>query len=292
MSLMNRIRAALAISAAVLVAAATLVLAPEPAAADPICPSCGSTVTPVADGFLAQVRADSTTLNNAHAHPEPCVVHGIDPATGQPRDYPGIWQWRTTAATEESLDAISGTATGRHYRHECYSEEYHHGGFGDLDTLREFQVAPQALAQLAIDDALARVGTHTLSTSPTAPSLVGLDTWYWATMGGAPIGPVTESASVPGTTVVVTASPSNLRVDPGDGSAVIECAGFGVPYRVGGTSDCTTSYQSAGTYTVTSTLMWSGTYTVDGAGPFPVVTPVARVANVDLAVEEAQAINT
>jgi hypothetical protein len=54
----------------------------------------------------------------------------------------------------------------------------------------------------------------------------------------------------------------------------------------------TTSYQSAGTYAVTSTLMWSGTYTVNGNGPFQVATPVARVANLNLAVQEAQAINT
>jgi hypothetical protein len=262
------------------------------------CAQCQGSVTPVDEGFLARVRSDSTTLNSAAANPQACMGVGRDPRLDEnnnPIPEPGILRWRTTALGEESWDELpEGTEAGTWYRLECWDPSWEfEGGFGDLVDVREFQVAPPALAALAIDDALARIGVHNLSTSPASPSLVGLDTWYWATLGdGTPIGTVTESASVPGTTVTVTASPSNLRIDPGDGSPVIDCAGRGTPYAPGASSDCTTDYHRAGNYTVTSTLLWSGTYTINGGGNFTVDTPVARTFALPLTVQEAQAINT
>lgn len=262
------------------------------------CAQCQGSVTPVDEGFLARVRSDSDTLNSAAANPQPCMGFGRDPQldeNGNPIPQPGILRWRTTALGEESWDELpQGTPEGTWYRLECWDPSWEFdGGFGDLVDVREFQVSPPALAALAIDEALARIGVHSLQTSPESPSLVGLDTWYWAVrQDGSDIGAVTESAGVPGTTVTVTASPSNLLIDPGDGSSAITCTGFGTPYQPGVESDCATTYNTAGNWTVTSTLMWTGTYMVDNDGPFQVTTPIARVATLNLAVQEAQAINT
>ncbi|HET8618375.1 MAG TPA: hypothetical protein VFM27_05430 [Acidimicrobiales bacterium] len=277
--------AALAISLAVVVVGPPVAAQAEPPGG--MCPSCGPTVTPVDAGFLARVRTEMGILNDAASNPQPCTTTVI--VNGVSEERQGILRWRSTALGEEGHDELgNGTETGTWYRQECFVEGVH-TDFGELLDLREFEaINPQALAQVAIDDALAAINTHTLMTSPTDEGLVGMATWYWA--ADIP-GQISRTASVPGMSVTVTAGPEDLRVDPGDGRSVLVCGGLGVAWAPGASSDCTATYQRAGTYTVTATLNWTGTYTVNGAGPFDVTVPVTRVATRVLPVAEAQAIN-
>jgi hypothetical protein len=240
--------AALAISLAVVVVGPPVAAQAEPPGG--MCPSCGPTVTPVDAGFLARVRTEMGILNDAASNPQPCTTTVI--VNGVSEERQGILRWRSTALGEEGHDELgNGTETGTWYRQECFVEGVH-TDFGELLELREFEaINPQALAQVAIDDALAAINTHTLMTSPTDEGLVGMATWYW----------------------------------------VLVCGGLGVAWAPGASSDCTATYQRAGTYTVTATLNWTGTYTVNGAGPFDVTVPVTRVETSVLPVAEAQAIN-
>jgi hypothetical protein len=155
---------------------------------------------------------------------------------------------------------------------------------------RRFEyVAPELLAQVAVDDVLAEIPTQTIETSPQTEAMVAIPTWFW--VEGVPTEGVTASASIPGVTVTATASPGGVEYDFGDGTT-LACQGIGTPYADGATSDCTHTYERAGTYTVAATILWTGTYTVNGGPPQPIETAVARTATFDLAVNEAQAINT
>jgi hypothetical protein len=273
--------------ATVAVAALAVSLAVVVAGPPGMCPSCGPTVTPVDAGFLARVRTEMGILNDAASSPQPCTTTVT--VNGVTEERQGILRWRSTALGEEGHDELgNGTETGTWYRQECFVEGVH-TDFGELLELREFEaINPQALAQVAIDDALAAINTHTLMTSPTDEGLVAMATWYWA--ADIP-GQISRTASVPGMSVTVTAGPGDLRVDPGDGQPLLVCSGLGVAWAPGASSDCTATYERAGTYTVTATLNWSGTYTVNGAGPFDVTVPVQREAVRQLPVAEAQAIN-
>src|SRR5262245_59395886 len=196
---MTHMRTDLTVTGAVLLPAATLVLASEPAAADdppPICPSCGATVTPTSEGFLARVRSDVDTLNSAAGDPQPCMAipfhRDLDndgrpddsafDADGRPIQVPGVLRWRSTLATEAEVDrTMDGTEQGTWDRLECWSEQIADDqGAGAFRGLREFMVAPPALAALALDEALQRIPGFRIDTSPASPSLVGMDTWYWA----------------------------------------------------------------------------------------------------------------
>ena len=152
-------------------------------------------------------------------------------------------------------------------------------------------IAPQVIAQVAIDDVLSQIPALSISTNPEDDSLVAIDTWFW--VDGVP--PTTVSRrqrSVPGIAVVATAYPGGVC---GSTSATAPAPSARVPastYTAGATSDCTHEYQVAGDYTITATVLWTGTYTVNGQGPFPITTAVPRTDTFNLPVNEAQAINT
>ncbi len=113
----------------------------------------------------------------------------------------------------------------------------------------------------------------TVQTSPPigSPQLVGFPTWLW--IDPAAWGTFDATATVPGLTVTVTATPKQVEWDMGDGNHVT-CDGPGTPW-VEGTSaaadtDCEYTYQftsadqPGGTYTVTATVTWAVTW--DGHG--------------------------
>lgn len=109
-----------------------------------------------------------------------------------------------------------------------------------------------------------------LNLSPPAHQVVGFPTWFW-------IDPAAwqpqHATDTDGTlTVDLTATPADLVVDPGDGTATIDCHGPGSPYRPGhddawATSTCghtytTPSSRLPGKVTTTrSTLVWRFTWT-------------------------------
>lgn len=132
-------------------------------------------------------------------------------------------------------------------------------------------------------------------TSPPAgrPQLVGVATWFrvdtaWQTFSA--------TATLGGVSATVTATPTQVVWDPGDGSAPITCDGPGTafdPARPGAVSDCSHIYrrrtasgaEHALTATITYDVAWTAT---DGSSD--VLDPVTRTSTVAVAVDEAQAI--
>jgi hypothetical protein len=132
-----------------------------------------------------------------------------------------------------------------------------------------------------------------LATSPgPGDHLVGVEAWFWADNWGG----MSEPATAGSVTVRVSAEPTSLVIDPGDGSPAFTCAGPQPAYDPGlpadaQSSDCTHTYTRAGNYTVTATLVYDVSFTsnVGVAGDLGTVDPSSTTA---LAVSEAQAINT
>jgi hypothetical protein len=239
------------------------------------------------DSVIASARAQMGVLNYEASGGQPPACTG---ESGRHAGRTGQLRWRLTANPQEYWDErYDGDDSTIWYRQECFVPELD-DQFGELRELRPFDaITPQNIALVAIDDALAGIPTQTIRTNPQPEAMVAIDTWFW--VEGVPSGGVTASASVPGISVTATARPGGVDYDFGDGASR-ECSGTGVPYSPGATSDCTHDYQRAGHYTVTSTIRWTGTYTINGAGPNPIESSVARTDSFELAVNEAQAINT
>ena len=90
-----------------------------------------------------------------------------------------------------------------------------------------------------------KLPTPTVETNPKVGSqgatLVGMDTWVWAT--GSTPKTVTATATAGPTTATVTASSAGLQLSAPDGKA--SCQGFGVAWHSGmpeGSSPCTISF--------------------------------------------------
>ena len=201
-------------------------------------------------------------------------------------EYEGYIRWRLTLNEQHVWDD-DATTTG--YRLECWLPER-----PDLDGLIDVQIfdaiAPQVIAQVAIDDALSQIPALSISTNPEDDSLVAIDTWFW--VDGVPPQGVSASASVPGIAVVATASPGAVRIDFGDGTSA-ECTGAGVEYTAGASSDCTHEYQVAGDYTITATVVVDRHVHRERPGArSPSRRPCLARDTFHLAVNEAQAINT
>ena len=109
-----------------------------------------------------------------------------------------------------------------------------------------------------------------LHLSPPGHQVVGFPTWFW--IDPAAWRPQQATDTDGALTVTLTATPADLVVDPGDGTAVIDCHGPGTPYRSGhddawATSTCGHTYttpsnrQAGGTTTTRSTLVWRFTWT-------------------------------
>lgn len=172
------------------------------------------------------------------------------------------------------------------YLHEYCGDEY-----------VGFDFYPDEEGAAPVDPArLARSVTITppapvLATSPGAGDhLVGVEAWFWAENWD----PVTGSAQAGSVTVTVTAAPSGLVVDPGDGSPAFTCTGQppaydpGVPAR-SQRSSCTHVYEVAGHYEATATLVYDVSFTsnVGVSGQLDAIEPSSTTA---LTVNEAQAV--
>jgi hypothetical protein len=164
---------------------------------------------------------------------------------------------------------------------------------GDVGTEPSLVVqARQAVGAL-------RLPRGDLRFSPKGRSFVGLDTWWW--MEGLPAGRVKGSSAFG---LLAVATPVGLRVDPGDGSEVLECP-F-VRTVVVAERDCASAYarsSASGTarvggqpaFVATATPTWrvafvgSGTpVTIDGFDPVvegPTVQVPVPVAEIQTIVE-------
>src|SRR5581483_1974443 len=99
--------------------------------------------------------------------------------------------------------------------------------------------------------------------------LVGVRTWMW--LDPAQWQPRSATAAIPGLSATVTAQPSEVRWDMGDGT-IVTCNGPGTPYdpsRADGDqhSDCTHVFEHDGTKQVRATIVWRVTWQgSDGSG--------------------------
>jgi hypothetical protein len=132
-----------------------------------------------------------------------------------------------------------------------------------------------------------------LRSSPSAADhLVDIEAWFWAESWE----PIRRSATAGTVTVNVSAEPTSLIVDPGDGSAPFTCPGPQPVYDLNlpastQSSNCTHTYLRAGNYTATATIVYDVSFTsnVGVNGGLGTIEPSSATA---LAVAEAQAINT
>ena len=126
-------------------------------------------------------------------------------------------------------------------------------------------------------------------------TLVGMDTWVWAT-GSTPTS-VTAKATAGSTTATITAGSSGLQLSAPDGKA--SCTGFGIAWHSGmseGSSPCTISFNRSsahlgGTTPLTIKVAYSASYSgSDGSsGTLPAITTTSTV---NLPVAEVQTLAT
>lgn len=108
--------------------------------------------------------------------------------------------------------------------------------------------------------------TPTAAMSPAGDQPVQFPTWLWVEDDWVAR---SSTVSVPGVTVVVTATPERTVFDTGDGSMVV-CGGPGRPYDPSAPdeaqqTDCSHTWTRTGEYRVTARIDWHVTWTVDGA---------------------------
>lgn len=158
-------------------------------------------------------------------------------------------------------------------------------------------ISPAWLAKVAWE--AVKIPAPTVETNPKVGSqgatLVGMDTWVWAT-GETPTS-VKATATAGSTSVTVTAGSSGLQLSAPDGKA--SCTGFGVAWHQGmpeGSSPCTISFNRSsahlgGTTPLTIKVAYSASYTAtDGnTGTLPAITTTSTV---NLPVAEVQTLTT
>lgn len=128
---------------------------------------------------------------------------------------------------------------------------------------RAAQPDPVAVARRSVANlSLKTVTPGSTPLEPGSISIVGIPTWMWAENANA-LGTVTDTASVPGLSLTMTAKLSGVTWDMGDGT-VIECEGTGTKWSpdlgTGDSPTCGHTYTTQGTRTVTSTAHWSVTW--------------------------------
>jgi len=91
----------------------------------------------------------------------------------------------------------------------------------------------------------------------------------------------------------VTATPTSVLIDPGDGSAPFTCTGQPPAYTPGAdpATGCTYTYQTAGEYEATATVTYETGFT-SNIGVSGALGTIDVVGGLDLAVREAQAVVT
>jgi hypothetical protein len=161
------------------------------------------------------------------------------------------------------------------------------------------QVDPGELAVQALERTPLPEPDITMAPAPDIPQLVNLTTFLW--LPSEQWRPTTASASAGGVTSTVTATPTRVIWDMGQGDTVV-CDGPGVPYRPDlpderQPSDCHYTYRfsSAGApgnaFTVTATVEWETTWSVTGAPGGGSLGTVRRSASTRVQVAELQVVN-
>jgi hypothetical protein len=186
---------------------------------------------------------------------------------------------RTTPTTEDDGPGV--------WRHIWCDDEYVDFVFFPDGEPGAAPVDPRTLA----DSVTLTPPAPVIRTSPAAGDhLVDVEAWFWVDTWDS----ISETATAGAVTVTVTAEPTELIVDPGDGSPALSCVNppaFDDSLSADAqSSDCTHVYEVAGNVTATARLVYETSFTsnVGAGGGLGTIEPTASA---DLAVAEAQAIN-
>lgn len=172
--------------------------------------------------------------------------------------------------------------------------EDHHAAFRLCDAdegavwywVEDDEPSQEELALEAYGQLDAPVITPTFN--PPTRTLVNLPTWWWAD------GASDQALSASAGSVTVTATPSRMEVDPGDGAAVLAC-----PFVTARSDECTYTYRKAasgadGAYAGRMRLVWTVEFT-DTDAPIEVpnlpTTFETPWSGVDVPVREVQTLN-
>jgi hypothetical protein len=176
----------------------------------------------------------------------------------------------------ECFDADGGSLFARYF-------EYRAG----TPPVSPFRLALAASATLAL-------GHPEPRTNPdrSVAQLVGIDTWLWIDEGSWE--PLTATATIPGLSATVTATPVRTTWDMGDGAPPVVCDGPGTPYdtsrpEAGQRTDCSHLYQVRGSYTATATITWRTTWSATN-GESGTLASAGRSTRFPMAVAERQAV--
>ncbi len=154
-------------------------------------------------------------------------------------------------------------------------------------------ISNEGLARRAAETLVLDLPSATTNPDPDARQLPGVETWLW--VDPASWEPQRETASIPGLSATVTATPERVTWDMGDGTTVV-CEGPGTPYDTSlppedQATDCGHVYQRAGTPTVTVTVSWRIDWTATDGDAGSLGT-VDRTSTLQLTVVDRQAVGT
>lgn len=231
-----------------------------------------ASVTVARDGSVPQGsrRTGSVTCVVSDVASDPGAPGQIGRSHEQPEELVGGWYYWI-----ECFAADGRRISSRLFRHEP-----------SVPTVTGADLSARARSELDVRFPEPR-------TNPDAGhrQLVGIDTWLW--IDPAAWQPRSATASIPGLSATVTAQPTHVVWDMGDGT-VVTCDGPGTPYdtsrpAAAQSTDCSHLYQHRGIHDASATIHWSVTWTAtDGDGG--TLADVARTTRFTMHVAERQAV--
>ena len=183
---------------------------------------------------------------------------------------------------------------GAWYRRRCFDED---GTVVSAEIVwRADAVSASALASDAWDVSRIPLPDINLNPSEERDQVVHVATWMWVEQWA----PISASASAGGVTVTVTAVPSHVEWDMGDGT-VVTCRGPGTPYderkrAEEQRTDCSHTYEKSSAsqpdarYGIDATSYWHVTW-VSSNGESGDLGTVGRTNSIRVRVAEIQAVN-
>lgn len=226
----------------------------------------GGGAVPVNNRAGGSGEASGGADNGADAPPEPCSHVVAEP---QPPESHPVWAGQTPA-------------DGAIYLRVCPRPDGNGSGVrtelvfvaSGTDPPAGPPIDPRVLAEQVIASMAMRGPQIRMAPPPgSTGGLVGLPVWMWTERGVNTLGPVEQSASAGGVTVVAVAQVSQIVWEMGDGTTVV--CGPGTPYPAGATGqspDCGHVYERAssqhvpgsGPWPITATSIWTVTWSGGG----------------------------
>ncbi len=160
-----------------------------------------------------------------------------------------------------------------------------------IDTaVGEIEVDPLTM-MIEMARATINIPLPAIATSPPVggTQLVGLPVWFWSNTHYAR----SVTASIPGLSATLTATPGDLVIDMGDGTT-LTCPSGGIRYDPAlshrdQSTDCSGPYDRHGQFTTTATVVWALTWTASN-GQSGTLPPVVRRSTTVLNIQQAQAV--